>query len=383
MARVKISEYQAKSLVLKELGLTYQGWSLKYSDMETTLKQLPSGVKLVIKVDQGVKKRAKNNLLSVGILKHQVAAFVEEKAKLGYTQFILEPLLTHKITDEKYLALERVREGVKISFSEQGGVDVEANWEAVKVSYNDFTHPNELLKDLVCKLVEIFDKYHFTYLEINPLLVENDRVFLLDLAVEIDDAALSLPELAKERLKPIAEKVTLPSEVEIKQLDANTPASLKYRIINPNGRIWMLLSGGGASLVLADEVADQGLGKELANYGEYSGSPTTEDTYLYTRVLLGDLLVAKANNKVLIIAGGVANFTDVAKTFIGIIRALSEVKTKLKAQKVKVFVRRGGPNQIKGLKLMADFLRENGLYGEVLGPEKPLTEIVNFALQTS
>jgi len=383
MARVKISEYQAKSLLLKELGLPYQGWALSNSNFQSTLKELPSTQNYVVKVDQGIKKRAKNKLLMVNASAPEILEFIEKQGKAGYGQFIVEPYLAHKESDEKYLALERVREGVKVSYGEQGGVEIEANWDQVREGYNDFRHKNAELELLVKKLILLFNKYHLTLLEINPLLIINNRFYFLDLAVEVDDAALSLPELAKVQLKPIAEKVTLPSEMEIKLLDANTPASLKYRIINPHGRIWMLLSGGGASLVLADEVADQGLGKELANYGEYSGSPTTEDTYLYTRVLLRDLLSAKVTNKVLIIAGGVANFTDVAKTFTGIIRALSEVKTKLQAQEVKVFVRRGGPNQARGLKLMADFLKENGLYGEVLGPEKPLTEIVNFALQTS
>ncbi|KAF3486879.1 hypothetical protein F2Q69_00053685 [Brassica cretica] len=41
---------------------------------------------------------------------------------------------------------------------------------------------------------------------------------------------------------------------------------------------------------------------------------------------------------------GIANFTDVAATFNGIIRALREKETRLKASRMHIYVRRGGPN---------------------------------------
>lgn len=50
------------------------------------------------------------------------------------------------------------------------------------------------------------------------------------------------------------------------------------------------------------------------------------------------------DGKVLIIGGGIANFTNVAATFKGIIRAFEEYHSVLKEQKIKIFVRRGGPN---------------------------------------
>jgi len=376
MARVKISEYQAKSLLLKELGVPYSGWAINSATAASVLSTLSSEESYVVKVDQGIKKRAKQGLLSVRITLGVIRSFIAAKTQQNFTDFLIEPFVPHQPAQEQYLSLERIREGIKVLYSAQGGVEVESHWQAVSSKITD-----SQVKMLVEKLKVLFEKYHLAFLEINPLVILNGKTHFLDLAVEIDDAALTLPELAAAGLQPLIESATLPSEKAIRQLDANTPASLKYRIINPNGAIWMLLSGGGASLVLADEVADQGFGKELANYGEYSGSPTTEDTYLYTKVLLNDLLGSKAAEKVLIIAGGVANFTDVAKTFAGVIQALSEVKVELKAQGVKVFVRRGGPNQIRGLKLMADFLKKSGLYGEVLGPEAPLTEIVNRALK--
>jgi succinyl-CoA synthetase beta subunit len=197
------------------------------------------------------------------------------------------------------------------------------------------------------------------------------------MAAEIDSAALNIPSLASLGLIPIEDSGKTEVERKVAELDASTPASLKFRLINPEGKIWMFLSGGGASLVLADEVADQGMGKELANYGEYSGAPTDDDVYAYTKIILQALLESTLDGpRAIVVAGGVANFTDVAKTFAGLIRALDEQKTELARAKVKVFVRRGGPNEVKGLKMMEDFLIRSKLLGSVHGHDVPLTHVV-------
>lgn len=83
----------------------------------------------------------------------------------------------------------------------------------------------------------------------------------------------------------------------------------------------------------------------------------------------------------LIIAGGVANFTDVRVTFNGLIKALNEVKNELHALGVKIFVRRGGPYQEEGLAKMKEFLEKEQLLGIVSGPEMVLTEIVTKAIE--
>lgn len=200
--------------------------------------------------------------------------------------------------------------------------------------------------------------------------MRGDQVVPLDMAAEVDSAGTPLTAIPDRTLSE--------SERAVAVLDASTPASLKFKLINPDGHIWMLLSGGGASLVLADEVADQGMSKELANYGEYSGAPTDDDVYSYTKIVLSQLLSTKSSApKAIVVAGGVANFTDVAKTFKGLIRSLDEQKEELVKAKVKVFVRRGGPNESKGLKMMEDFLTKSNLLGSVHGHSDPLTLVVN------
>ena len=89
---------------------------------------------------------------------------------------------------------------------------------------------------------------------------------------------------------------------------------------------------------------------------------------------------ADGPGKVLIIGGGIANFTDVAKTFTGIIRALREEVAVLLEHRVSVWVRRGGPNYQEGLAKMADVGKALGVPMHVYGPETHITAIVPLAL---
>jgi succinyl-CoA synthetase beta subunit len=85
--------------------------------------------------------------------------------------------------------------------------------------------------------------------------------------------------------------------------------------------------------------------------------------------------------KFLLIGGGIANFTDVANTFKGIVRALKEYKEKLKENNVKIYVRRGGPNYKEGLRVMRELGEQLGVPIEVYGPETHMTKIVSMALK--
>jgi ATP citrate (pro-S)-lyase len=70
---------------------------------------------------------------------------------------------------------------------------------------------------------------------------------------------------------------------------------------------------------------------------------------LFTSVL-NHLINDKNEHQVLIIGGGIANFTNVAATFKGIVTALQEFQTKLMEFNVSIFVRRAGPNYQEGLR---------------------------------
>lgn len=69
-------------------------------------------------------------------------------------------------------------------------------------------------------------------------------------------------------------------------------------------------------IIFSDTICDLGGAKDLANYGEYSGAPSEQQTYEYAKTILS-LMTAEIHpdGKILIVGGGIANFTNVAATF--------------------------------------------------------------------
>lgn len=276
---------------------------------------------------------------------------------------------------------------------------------------------HNVLVDFITRLYAVYVECQFTYLEINPLVVvpNEDKtsaaVHFLDLAAKLDQTAdfecgvkwaiaRSATALGLTNVAPAqGEKVNVDAgppiefpapfgreltkeEAYIADLDAKTGASLKLTVLNPAGRIWTLVAGGGASVVYADAIASVGFADELANYGEYSGAPTESQTYHYARTVLDLMLRAPMSDKgkVLFIGGGIANFTNVASTFKGVIRALRDHATQLVEHNVQIWVRRAGPNYQEGLKNMKAATQEMGLNAKIFGPEMHVSGIVPLAL---
>ena len=397
MARVKISEYRAKKIIL---GDSYAGIAMRVGEKT----KLPSGKlvapqehfhfsnaeyreeKLVVKVDQGVKKRMKQGLLAVNVSAAQVPKYLAAWKKKGFSQFLVEPLFPHDEKDEQYLSLERVREGIRVLHAREGGIDIEAHPEAVQTYV--ITVPDDVARvahdagvpaDFLMKLVEVFDTHFFAFLELNPLVVQDGRAVPLDAAALVDSAGTFFTRTWSEE-DVVQARSAHSAEERVLQLAKTTPASLKLNVLNPNGSLFFLLSGGGGSIVIADEAELLGCGREIGNYGEYSGGPTRQETYLYAKEVIALMLASKAKKKALVIAGGVANFTDVKKTFAGIIDAFSETAEKLARQGVKVFVRRGGPNEAVGLAMMKDFLTQHELFGSIYGSNEVITKAIDDAV---
>lgn len=390
MARKKISEFAAKRVLFGFLNIAYTGVSIDLNNNSDFASKLDAGKRYVLKVDQGIKQRKKKGLVSFNVTKQNVSEEIKKLSEKGYTSFIIEEFIEHEGGSEFYLAIERVREGKKIHYSTMGGVDIEENKDSITTeTVTDYKQLEDIAKtlqlpvEILESIITAFDEYYFSFLEINPLVVIDGKFYFLDTAVEVDSAAEFFVNgsWSKNDFREVDLTQKTDEEIAIEKLKETTPAALSFKLLNPNGSIFVLLSGGGASLVTADEIYQKGMGESLANYGEYSGSPTEEETYIYVKNILVTLLRSTSHNKSIIISGGVANFTDVRITFKGIIKALGEVVDDLKSQNVKIYVRRGGPHQEEGLKLMKDFLEKNGLLGEIHGPELVLTDIVEPAIK--
>lgn len=389
MARQRITELRAKTILLRSLNLPYDGISLTGRPSDTQkVERLDPRKKYVFKVDDGIKKRMKKGLIALKVTPKEILKAWEFFKKQGYRRFLIEEFVEHRPEEEKFLSIERTRDGLVIYYSNKGGIDIEENQEEVKKDISTSENTPKIAKFLgvpegiLQGVIEVFDDFYFSFLEVNPLVVKDGKVYFLDLAVEVDSTAMFFVKDAWSEKDFVTgnAKIKLDEEKKVEKLSLGSQASLKLDVLNPNGSIFVLLSGGGASIVLADEVYNLGFGKELANYGEYSGNPNEDETYIYTKNVLSLLIKSKAPKKILIIGGGVANFTDIRTTFKGVLRAMNEVKEELKGQGVKVFVRRGGPHQDEALASMEKFLKDQGIFGLVSGPDMVLTEIVREGL---
>jgi len=423
MAQKGIREYDAKRMLAKAVPEYSKGkFSLDErlvlvtpeTDLGSLEKEYPwlSKEKLVVKPDQLFGKRGKNNLLLLNADLKRAKVWIKErmgkevtieqttgKTTGTLTHFLIEPFAPHDA--EYYLAFTSSRDVDTIHFSPKGGVDIESVWSTVvtidvpilgDIAKIDIASklPNVPEKKEVAEFIEvlyrIYSDYYFSYLEFNPIAFSKGRLIPLDTVAKLDDtAAFQCAEKWGKISFPRAFGKAISKEEEyVESLDAKTGASLKLTVLNPKGRVWLLVAGGGASVIYADTVVDLGYAKELANYGEYSGDPSTELTYEYTKTLL-DLMTREKDPqgrpKYLLIGGGIANFTDVAKTFTGIIQALDEYKEKLRANQVKIYVRRGGPNYKEGLENMRRLGERIGIPLEVYGPETHMTRIVSLALE--
>ena len=376
MARVPITEYAAKKLFF---GEEYRGYTMT----RETLKNIDTFPEssYVVKVDTGIKKRGKAGLVKIGISKVELKAVCEYFFALGHARCIIEPLMPHDEKDERYVSLELIRNGVRILHSKSGGVAIEeagggvATYEIPLESKDqDFLKVLPLREVPLPRLLETMATYHFSFLEINPYLIEDTTFHALDMAVEIDSAKKdSLPAWLSEHT--LSKKTQGEAERIILEQDARSQASLSLHILNPHGAILTLFSGGGASLVAMDSLVSAGLQNDIINYSEYSGAPTRDETSTYVTTLLSVLFASEAPKKVVVIAGGVSNFTDIRETFRGIVDACNQAVDTLTAQHISFVVRRGGPHQDEGLAHLRDFLGEHHIPAVVHGPEISLAEI--------
>jgi ATP citrate (pro-S)-lyase len=212
--------------------------------------------------------------------------------------FLVEPFIPHPADTEYYICVNSDREGDNILFTHEGGIevgDVDAKALRLQVKVNTtFPTPNairttllthvpaakhDVLIDFISRLYAVYVDLHFTYLEINPLVVLDpspdhpSQIFYLDLAAKVDQTAefeagpkwafARAPQnigLAPSAIQgvdagppldfpaPFGRELTR-EEAYVQELDSKTGASLKLTILNKDGRIWTMVAGGGASVV--------------------------------------------------------------------------------------------------------------------------------------
>ena len=436
MAQRAIREYDSKAIFSKNWEKYFHGFNywfrtvLVTSGEELLQKAEEHGFEwlkqknLVVKPDMLFGKRGLNNLVLYKMEKpgdvtlEDVAKWIDEKREYDtilhsgqkgkLTHFIVEPFTEHSEDEEYYISATTVNEQDVLYMSAEGGVEVEEGWDekvvevSIPIGASDHDIEQSIRANIPADIAEknrerfitfctqfykFYRDMHFAYLEINPLVMLDNTMRILDMVAKLDDTAEYLMKDNWGEIEyPTAFGMNDMSKEEknIAEADAKSGASLKLTVLNPFGRIWTMVAGGGASVVYADTIADLAGVEDLANYGEYSGGPTTSETRFYAETIF-DLMTRyedpKGRDKILIIGGAIANFTDVAKTFTGIIQAMEEYADKLKAHNTKIYVRRGGPNYKKALVDIENAAKKLGLYIEVYGPKTHMTDIVRIALE--
>ncbi len=368
--RRRIREYDLKKMFYNYFGEKYEGLAISNLD---DLTNLDKNKRYVVKVDEMFNKRNKMGLVGLNLSYDEVKEFIYKNYGKNVNggvikHFLVEPYIEHQ--QEYYLAIISEREGDRLLYSDKGGVDIEESWNFVKeewIPYGQISkiHPN---------IHKFFIDLEFTYLEINPYCIVDNKIIPLGMLGELDDYASFKNKWKIDFPEPF-EKGESEEEKIIEQMDKNSGASFKLTILNPQGRIWLMTAGGGASVVFLDSIYLHGYGNEIANYAEYSGNPTTNETYEYARVFFKAMFKSNSKPKILVLGGGIANFTDVSKTFDGIIKAIKEYQKQFIEHNVYVIVRRGGPNAQIALEKIRKELNNLNIAVEVYNEDYNIDEI--------
>lgn len=375
-----VSEYSIKLL------LNYENiYKIKKSDFNK--KNFDQNIKYVIKVDCGLKSRKKNNLLKIGNL-DEIENFI---MNCKYDNFIMEKF--YDIEREDYLMFRQSESDLtdEIYYGKGiGGVEFDDLTKCEKFVFPiddekyvncSLFDENSVIKELFC----FYKKYHFTFLEMNPFCyIRGSQKFIpLDFAGKIDNDSLFLFSSTEQKIldftkNEINEDSAL-NEIEkkIEILDEKSGSSLKFKLLNPDGSIWTMIAGGGASVLYTDCIVNMNLLDELANYGEYSGNPTESELYEYSNLIIKELLKSKTEKKLfLVVGGGISNFTYVDETFKGIAKTINEFGNLLFERGVCVLVRRGGLNYREGLSLIKKTCDNNNIECYIYGYDTHITSFL-------
>jgi len=271
-------------------------------------------------------------------------------------------------------------------FSRKGGVDIEEvkrdSPEAIeRVDINPLAGLTDRdlkkikdgqLADLLIRLWDVFIRFDMRLVEVNPIAKTKEGYMALDAKVILDDNGLARQKELDVIPKGSAGAIPTKRELAARKIDEedyrgsagstfiefDAGPSEKY-----GAGIAILASGGGASLLVMDAVV--AAGGRCANYTEYSGNPPREKVEKLTRVTLSREGLCGC-----LVAGAVANFTDIYETLAGFADGLRQVSPKVK---YPIVVRRGGPKQEEAYKMLRSLAKSEGFDIHLFGPETPIS----------
>ncbi len=364
---MNLYEFEGKE-IFEKFGIAIpKSVLLRRGDKAEEIYKLFNTKDVVLKVQVLSGKRGKNNGVLFGSNVGDVKSAVDKMFVSNIRgQYICGVLMEEKlnIAEEHYLSItyDTNRKQPVLIYSQSGGMDIEdVSEEKIEKYYLDIRNENiDLNIPFANELWNCFIKNDARVVEINPLVKTVDgKFFAADSKIAIDDDAFFRHKEWNFEPRTMLGRLPTDRENAVVKIDEgeNYYRGTAGKYIEMDGDIAVLFSGGGASIANMDALIQVGL--KPANYTEYSGNPPREKVAQLAKIVL-----SKPGLRGLWIAGGVANFTDIAATFSGIIDALDEVKPTY-----PIVIRRAGPNEIEGKRLMEECAKRNNLNLKIFGKE--------------
>ncbi|MGD1974353.1 MAG: hypothetical protein PVH37_14125 [Desulfobacterales bacterium] len=337
---MRLLEFESKQVLQKFKIETPPGQVIKVNDDMHSNAQFP--VMLKAQVPIGGRGKAGgitevSDLVSAG---ERIQELFSQKIRGYPVQAILAEAKAN-IVAEYFLAVtyDTVVKRPLVIFSTQGGVDVEthAAKDAESVFKRHFSVINGMpaykarealsalgitgkslvqLGSIMSRLVDLFLACDATLAEINPLAQTDDgRIIALDCHLDIDEDALFRQSLIKEIVgqRTMLNKADETSDFvkKAEAIDSIDHRGVAGRMIEFDGKLGMIIGGGGASLTAFDAVCD--LNGRPANYCEIGGNPSVRKVSELTQLILSKPGVEKiavimnvvSNTRVDLVARGI------------------------------------------------------------------------------
>lgn len=364
---MNLYEFEGKD-IFKKFGIAVPKSKLlrRGDDVVAAYKELGlSDVVLKAQVLSG--KRGKNNGILFANSADEAAVAAEKIFATNIRgQYVAAVIMEEKleIAKEYYLSVtyDTNKKQPMLIYSTSGGMDIEDVPEEKIKKINLDIRQEKIESDIpfADELWRCFIESDARVVEINPLVKTKAGNFVAaDSKIAIDEDAFFRHKDWEFEPRTMLGRLPTERELEVKKIDEGEAyyRGTAGKYIEMDGDIAVLFSGGGASIANMDALIQAGL--KPANYTEYSGNPPREKVYQLSKIVL-----SKPGLKGLWICGGVANFTDIAATFNGIIDALDEIKPAY-----PIVIRRAGPNEVEGLRMMEECAKRNNLKLKIFGKE--------------
>lgn len=238
MPNLKLSEYIVKTLYSR---FNNNSINFNYTNINKALN-INQKDKLVAKVDDGSKRRFKRGLILLDQNIENIKKFVNDNPTKN---IFVEPMVN--IEKEYYLMIRNENNGSEyydnIYFNTVGGIsqmdplnnanklsiDINSSCNIINVKSSLKILNNDLATEII-NLFNFYKKYHFTFMEINPLVKTKEGEFkAVDFAGMIDSCAIYLFDKTDQDIinLPYFDDNNYIIEKEIAKLDSMTGSSFK------------------------------------------------------------------------------------------------------------------------------------------------------------